>query len=114
MPKTNKKAAKKAPAKKVTKKAPVKKAAKATPKPAGSSTGSGSARSASRGGSVPEERYAKDPKSVVMRLREKADKALTQAANAIVRAEKAGVANTYVLKLQASMEHLEATKKALS
>lgn len=99
MSKTNKKAAKKAPAKKTT-------------KPAVSS-GEGAARSASRGGTVPEERYAKDPKSVATRLKEKAEKALTQAANAITRAEAAGVDSPFVKKLQASMGHFEAAKKSL-
>lgn len=102
MSKTNKKAAKKAPAKKVSK----------SPKPAVSS-GEGAARSALRGGTVPEERYAKDPKSVATRLKEKADKALTQAANAITRAEASGVDNPWVKKLQASMGHFEAAKKSL-
>jgi hypothetical protein len=98
MAKTNKKAAKKAPAKKAPK----------------ASSGEGAARSAARGGSVPEERYAKDPKSVAKRLKEKADKAITQAANAVTRAEAAGVDSPFVKKLQASMDHFEAAKKALA
>ncbi len=106
MAKKNKKASKKAPAKKATK--------KAAPKPQGSSTGNGEPRSAARGGSVAVERYAKDPKSVARRLKEKADKALTQAANAVVRAENAGVDNDHVKKLRASMEHFEAAKKSLA
>lgn len=101
MAKTNKKASKKAPAKKVA-------------KPQGSSTGNGSPRSAARGGSVPEERYAKDPKSVALRLKEKAERASTQAANAVVRAEAAGIDNGYVKKLQASLEHFDAARKALA
>jgi hypothetical protein len=109
--KTNKKAAKKAPAKKTVSKAAPK---KVVAKPQGSSTGNGEARSAARGGSVPQERYAKDPKSVALRLKEKADRAFTQAANAIARAEAAGVDNGYVKKLAASMDHFEAAKKALA
>lgn len=110
MSKNKKAPVKKAP-KKAAKKAPAKKAA---PKPTGSSTGNGSPRSASRGGSVPQERYAKDPKSVAMRLKEKADKAFTQAANAVVRAEGSGTENGYVEKLRDSMAHFEAAKKALA
>lgn len=101
MAKTNKKAAKKAaPAK--TKKAPQ------------GSSGDGAPRSAARGGEVPVERYAKDPKSVAKRLKEKADKAHTQAANAVVRAEAAGVTSPFIEKLQAAMGHFEAAKKALA
>lgn len=108
MAKANKKAAKKA-----AKKAPAKKAAPKAAKPAKSS-GDGSARSAARGGSIPEERYAKDPKSVAMRLKEKADKAIVQASNAVVRAEAAGADTAYVKKLQNSIGHFEAAKKSLA
>lgn len=100
--------------------APAKKApktpSKVPPAPAkkAAAKSNGHARSATNGGHVPKERYAKDPKSVVTRLKEKADKALTQAANAVVRAEKAGITSPAVAKLQASMNHFEAAKKALA
>lgn len=98
----------KTPAKKVpVKKAPAKAPAK--------SNGNGAhARSATNGGHVPKERYAKDPKSVATRLKEKADSLLAQAANAVVRAEKNGISHAAVGKLQASMGHFEAAKKALA
>ena len=41
-------------------------------------------RSAANGGHIPKERYAKDPKSVATRLKDKANKLLQQAANAVV------------------------------
>lgn len=102
MSKKNKKASKKAPAKKKT-----------APKQ-GSSTGNGTPRSASRGGTVAVERYAKDPKSVAKRLKEKASKAATQAANAVIRAETAGIENDHVKKLQKAIGHFDAAKTALA
>lgn len=98
-----------------TKKTPAKKAPAKAAKPAKTSNGNGAhARSATNGGHVPKERYAKDPKSVASRLKEKTDSLLTQAANAVVRAEKNGITHAAVGKLQASMAHLEAAKKALA
>ncbi len=99
------------------KKTPAKKAAKAAkpvttkPKPAKSGV---AARSVSNGGKVPFERYAKDPKSVAARIKEKVIGLIGQAANATVRAEKNNVTHAAVGKLQAAMEHLEAAKKALA
>ena len=110
----------KAPAKvsKITAKA--KPAAKAAPKN-GNGNGhhasnghSSSPRSALQGGEVPAERYAKDAKSVAARMKEKAEASMAQAANAIVRAEKAGIENTAVKKLRTALDHFEAAKKALA
>lgn len=102
----------------MAKKTPAKTAAKPTktPKAPVKSNGNGAAhaRSATNGGHVPKERYAKDPKSVANRLKEKADSLLSQAANAVVRAEKNGINHAAVGKLQASMGHFEAAKKALA
>lgn len=95
-----------------TKKTPAKKTSKA--KPNGSSTGHGEARSAARGGTVAVERYAKDPKSVAKRLKEKADAALTQAANAVLRAENAEIDSPFIAKLKAAMSGFESAKKALA
>lgn len=71
-------------------------------------------RSAKQGGHVPAARYAKDPKSVVARLKEKAQSAGEQAANAIVRAEKAGVKDSHTKKLADGLKHFESAMKALS
>lgn len=72
-------------------------------------------RSAKQGGEVPAERYAKDPKAVVKRLKEKAEAAATQAANAIVRAEAAGdEKNPNVAKLKKGMGLFESAMKALA
>lgn len=108
----------KTPAKKNTKtKAAPKvapKAVKAAPKAPKAAKPTGSPRSATNGGTVPKDRYAKDPKAVANRLKEKTISLLTQAANAVVRAEKNGNVTPAVGKLQAAMEHLEAAKKALA
>ncbi len=104
-------ASKKTPAKKTAKKtAP--KAAKA-PKPAKTPSADGS-RSALKGGHVPAERYAKDPKSVVARLKEKAQEAGAQTANAIVRAERNGIENSWTAKLGVAADLFEKAVKALS
>lgn len=110
-------ASKKTPAKKTAKKTAPKpaKAPKAVkaPKPTKAPSADGS-RSALKGGHVPAERYAKDPKSVVARLKEKAQEAGTQAANAMVRAEKNNTANTWTAKLGVAVELFEKAVKALS
>jgi hypothetical protein len=99
-------------AKKNTKSAAKKKApAKAK---LGSSTGSGDARSAARGGTVAVERYAKDPKSVVMRLKEKVISIEKQAANAILRADNQGLDNPHVTKLRKLLDAISTTKKVFA
>lgn len=70
-------------------------------------------RSANQGGHVAAERYAKDPKSVVTRLKEKAQAAATQAANAIVRAEAAEVKGPHVEKLKKALDGFEKVMKTL-
>ena len=119
---------KKAPAKKVV---PVKTAAKAAPKavakkvapapaavkvvkaPAAASNKEGP-RSASNGGHIPKERYAKDPKSVIIRVRERINALDTQVANAVARAETNGQGGKELAKLQAAFPHLDGLKKALN
>lgn len=93
---------------KKNKKAPAKKAK------LGSSTGSGEARSAARGGTVAVERYAKDPKSVVTRLKEKVSSIETQATNAILRADNAGIDNPHVAKLRKLLDAIATTKKVFA
>lgn len=98
------------------------KAAKAAPKKLGrppkaaapKAVKSEAVRSAANGGHIPKERYAKDPKSVATRLKDKANKALAQAGNAVVRAETAGNDSPAVEKLRTAMGHFEAAKKALA
>jgi len=80
----------------------------------GSSTGNGEARSAARGGTVAVERYAKDPKSVVTRLKEKVASIETQAANAVLRAENAGLDNPHVVRLRKVLEGAAALKKVFA
>lgn len=122
--------AKKAPAKKV---APVKTAAKApppkvapkaaakkvAPAPAKAAkapvvaSGKEGPRSASNGGHIPKERYAKDPKSVLIRVKERINALDTQVANAVARAETNGQGGKELAKLQAAFPHLDSLKKAL-
>lgn len=71
-------------------------------------------RSAKLGGHVSAERYAKDPKSVVKRLHEKAESAGTQAANALVRAKAAGDKSPHVAKLEKAIGVFESAMKVLS
>lgn len=71
-------------------------------------------RSAKQGGHVAAERYAKDPKSVVARLKEKAESAGTQAANALLRAEAAEVKGPAVEKLKKAVDGFDKVMKALS
>lgn len=80
----------------------------------GNGNGGSHPRSALQGGEVPAERYAKDAKSVVGRVKEKAEASMVQVANAIVRSEKAGIENTAVKKLRTAFDHFEAAKKALA
>lgn len=75
---------------------------------------SASARSAKQGGSVPAERYAKDSKSVVKRLHEKALAGGTQAANAYVRAEAAGDKSPHTAKLKKAVTGFENIAKMLA
>ena len=98
--------------KKNTKKAPAKKAPKA--KTNGANGHAASPRSAKQGGDVPAERYAKDPKSVAKRLKEKSVALQEQAANALVRAEGAGIDDASTKKLRSAISHFEAAEKALA
>lgn len=124
--------AKKAPAKKV---APVKTVAKAPPpkvapkaaakkvapapapakaaKAPVAASGKEGPRSASNGGHIPKERYAKDPKSVLIRVKERINALDTQVANAVARAETNGQGGKELAKLQAAFPHLDSLKKAL-
>ncbi len=96
-------------------KTPAKKAAKTNGASNGGSNGHAKAavRSAKAGGHVPVERYAKDPKSVLKRLHEKAESAGTQAANALVRAEAAGDKSPHVAKLKKAIGAFESAMKVL-
>lgn len=119
---------KKAPAKKVAAKAapvkaaPVKAApkSKSTPAPAVKAKPPVAApskegpRSATNGGHIPKERYAKDPKSVLVRVRERTTALETQVANAVVRAETNGNESKELAKLRNAFTHLDGLKKALS
>lgn len=80
----------------------------------GNGHASANARSAKQGGSVPAERYAKDPKSVVARLKEKAVAGGTQAANAYVRADAAGDKSPHTAKLKKAITGFENLAKMLS
>jgi len=109
--------AKKAPAKKVAPKVVAKKVAppapvKAAKVPAAASNKEGP-RSASNGGHIPKERYAKDPKSVLIRVKERINALDTQVANAVARAETNGHGGKELAKLQAAFPHLDSLKKAL-
>jgi hypothetical protein len=100
--------------KKRTNKAPAKKVTKGVRRAVQKAVARAGVRSAAKGGHIPAARYARDPKSVAARLREKIEHLLTLTSNCVVRAERNGATDTNVNRLRVAIERLESVNSALA